>query len=119
MMRRSLKFIWNVWNTEQRRRSLWFATGALLLTLAPVAQLVHFQAKEDQLARREHSLKQTYDDIQNVVHTTEQVARQIETDLREQQRMMVLMEVKLRQKNDQASAAQTAIELPLERAPVP
>jgi hypothetical protein len=117
MMPRSLIAVWNAWKPERYRRpSLWVA-AALFLTLLPLAQFVHFHAKEGQLARREQLLKQTYDDVQSVVRSTEQVAHQIEIDLGKQQRMMALMEVNLRQTTDRAPAIPNSVELQLEPAP--
>jgi hypothetical protein len=117
-MPHSLIELWNEWKPERDRRpSLWVAAAALLLTLLPLAQFVHFHAKEGQLARREQLLNQTYDDVQRLVQTTEQVAHQIERDLREQERMMALMEVNLGQTTNRAPATSNSVELPLQPAP--
>jgi hypothetical protein len=88
-----------------------------LLAFLSLAQFAIHQVKERQLARREQLLTKAYDDIQAVIHGTEQIAHRIEVDLREQQRMMNAMELRPPLTNDQAASIRTTLELPLERAP--
>ncbi len=90
-----------------------------MATLLCLAYLLSVHVKERQLVRREQALKLMCEDIQDVVQATEEIARRIEEDLHQQQRMVNTMEAKLQETNNPSAHNASPIELPLEQAPSP